>query len=267
MKHETKFFLNKIYCLLFVAHKDPISKILICAKINVKPQMAELEITWFPWFKLFSFQICERIYLICPTISKLLLPAYAAYWYYKTKLRDTFNTKTFFIIIWHPHKSIALEYLTVISITTKSGKLSRVESFRFALRLDSLSCPPLLCAASLAVLKWCNRSDYRIYNILRGPLGPFSTLPFLSINLWTIKLPSPPPVKYGIYPSAYCPPDPSCRNMGRMTCIWCENCAPCNQLWWDCQSKQVFSVPLMGVTDRHIRFEIQPFSLFGPMST
>ena len=29
--------------------------------------------------------------------------------------------------------------------------------------------------------------------------------------------------------------------MGCMTCIWCENCAPCNQLWWDCQNKQVIT--------------------------
>ena len=27
-----------------------------------------------------------------------------------------------------------------------------------------------------------------------------------------------------------------------MTCIWCENSAPHNQLWGDCQNKQVFSV-------------------------
>ncbi len=35
--------------------------------------------------------------------------------------------------------------------------------------------------------------------------------------------------------------DPWSNNMGCMTCIWCDNSAPYNQLWWDFQNKQVMS--------------------------
>ena len=38
------------------------------------------------------------------------------------------------------------------------------------------------------------------------------------------------------------PRTPHAGMWGWMTCIWCDNCAPCNQLWRDCQNKQVFSV-------------------------
>ncbi len=42
-----------------------------------------------------------------------------------------------------------------------------------------------------------------------------------------------------------------------------------NSICYDCTRVVIHTqlVPLMGVTDRHIRFEIQPISLFGPMST